>query len=138
MMRAAVLSALLLAGCATAPAPGVPLGQQSPQGDWIVSRIAGQPAEGEGQVRFGPPGGAINGRAPCNSFGGLTYTLAGARILTAGNGAMTRMACADPARQDRERIFADVLFRDPHFVIYGDVMMLTGPSGDVLELRRGR
>ena len=30
----------------------------------------------------------------------------------------------------------DVLFQSPHFVIYGDVMQLTGPSGAVVELRR--
>jgi len=133
MMRAAVLSLLLLAGCATAPAP---LGAQSPQGDWLTVSIAGQPAEGEANVHFDAPGGAVHGSAPCNSFGGMTYTLAGARILIGGHGQMTLRACADPARQERERIFTDVLFKSPHFRIDGDVMQLTGPSGDVVELRR--
>lgn len=134
-MRAIVLFALLLAGCATTP---VPLGPQSPEGDWQLMRIGGQSAEGEGQVRFDAPGGTINGRAPCNGFGSISYTLAGARILTEG-GMITTAACADRDRQERERILMDeVLWKSPHFVIYGDRMMLTGPSGAVVEMRRAR
>ena len=132
MIRAAVLSMLLLAGCET---PSVPLGQQSPQGNWVITRIGGQEAAGEGHVHFDPPGGQIKGRAPCNSFSGASYTLAGARILST-DGAVTEMACLDQQRQARERIFLDVLFQSPHFVIYGDVLQLTGPSGAVVELRR--
>jgi heat shock protein HslJ len=130
MIRALIFSALLLAGCATVPP------SQSPQGDWQIVSIAGQSAEGEGEVHFDPPGGAVRGRAPCNGFGGLQYTLAGARILMTGDGAMTLRACADPLRQERERIFVDVLFKSPHFRIDDDRMLLTGPSGQVVELRR--
>ena len=132
-MRAIVLSALLLAGCATTP---VPLGPQSPEGDWRLVRIGGQSAEGEGRVHFDAPGGGISGQAPCNGFGSTTYTLAGARILTEG-GIITSAACADRARQERERILMDeVLWKSPHFVIYGNRMLLTGPNGAVVELRR--
>lgn len=135
MLRALALSAFLLAGCATTP---VPLGQQSPEGDWLLVRIGGQSAEGEGRVHFDAPGGAISGQAPCNGFGSTTYTLAGARILTA-DGIITSAACLDEARARRERILMDeVLWKSPHFVIYGERMMLTGPSGAVVELRKAR
>ena len=132
MIRALVLSAVRLAGCATTG----PLGDQSPQGDWLTVSIDGQPAEGEGTVHFDAPGGGVHGRAPCNGFGGNRYTLAGARILMSGDGMITTAACADPRRQERERIFMDVLWQSPHFRIDGDRMMLTGPSGKVVELRR--
>ena len=135
MIRAAILSALLLAGCATTPA-SVPLGPQSPEGRWVLVRIDGQSAEGEGRVHFEAPGGIISGQAPCNGFGSIHYTLAGARILTEG-GMITTAGCRDEQRAHRERVLMDaVLWKSPHFVIYGDRMMLTGPGGEVVELRR--
>ena len=59
MIRALVLSGALLAGCATTP---VPLGDQSPQGDWLLVRIDGQRADGEGGIHFDAPGGGISNR----------------------------------------------------------------------------
>ncbi|HEX5776489.1 MAG TPA: META domain-containing protein [Caulobacteraceae bacterium] len=133
MIRALVLSGMLLAGCATAPTP---LGQQSPEGDWLLVRIDGQRADGEGRIHFDPPGGGISGQAPCNGFGSIQYTLAGARLLTSG-GMITTAGCRDEPRAHRERVLMDaVLWKSPHFVIYGDRMMLTGPGGEVVELRR--
>ena len=133
MIRALVLSGALLAGCATTP---VPLGDQSPQGDWLLVRIDGQRADGEGGIHFDAPGGGISGQAPCNGFGSIAYTVAGARLLTS-DGVITTASCRDEQRAHRERVLMDaVLWKSPHFVIRGDRMMLTGPGGEVVELRR--
>jgi heat shock protein HslJ len=94
-MAAAVFKVTALALACAACTTIAPSGSTFDGSEWRVAAISGRttPMDGNYYVNF--QGGRISGRFGCNNWTG-SYSVAG-DMLTAGEVAMTRMACIEPA-----------------------------------------
>jgi heat shock protein HslJ len=125
VIRALALS-LLLAGCATASAPGYM------QGDWRLVRLDGQPTTDVVTVQFNPDG-TYGGQSFCNHFGGK-YEVRRGRLFAGGM--ITTAACADPIRMEREHTLMDsVIWLKPQVRVDGDRLVLSAEHS--AEFARG-
>ena len=93
---------------------------------FAVVRIDGAPAPDDVSLEVGP-GGRVAGRAPCNRYSAQLTEGGGA--MAAGALVMTRMACADPARNLAETRFATALGAVTAARRTGGGIALTDPEG---------
>ena len=113
-------------------APGIAFAQ-SPEPTWRLVSVGGAPAEGEGEIGFGPDG-AVFGSTGCNRFTGAGVFEGGALTIP-GPMAGTRMACPEPLMVQETKVYealsgTSALVYDP----FSDSLTLTPASG-AAELR---
>jgi len=103
-------------------------------GDWVVERLAGEPAsEPPPTLRFGEDG-SLAGSTSCNRYT-TGYTLTG-ETLTTGAIATTRRACA-PERMAQESRFTALLGAIRRFDLAADgALRLETDAGDTSSARR--
>lgn len=129
-MRALMLTALILAGCAGA-ATGGRLG-----GDWRAVDINGVPVAGGRAVtlRLGPDGTAA-GSSGCNSYSG-SYRLRSQQGIEFAPLAVTEMACEQPAMEQESR-YLSILRGVTGYSFYSDgSVSLIASDGRAVRLRR--
>jgi heat shock protein HslJ len=98
--------------------------------NWVPLVIDGEAVpEGSGLWLKIASNGAVQGSTGCNRFTGTTEIDAGALVLNPL--AVTEMACADPARMEREAAFLKTLGEVRWFVVSPEGLWLTREDGSV-------
>ena len=121
-MKYALLSALLLAACATTPSASVPLAGTT----WVVAELPGaQPNAPRRQTLTFSSDGHISGNGGCNGFGG-DYTQTGAQ-LRFERIIHTMMACLP--NMGSEQAYLDALDSARSGDVAGDVLTLKNDAG---------
>lgn len=145
MHRVAVIVALLaflVAACgADEPTPSGPAGDHPTTlagTSWTVVAINGIQVSREAQPAFGFDASTVKGSGGCNRFGGgYRYEPASGELRFSDLG-MTAMACAEPARNQAETAFMQVLGQPALVVtLQPDGHVLIGGPGGRLELVAG-
>lgn len=122
----AAVSALLLAGCATAPAGGAGLAGTQ----WTILRVDGAAPEVPEKASLKFEDDRLSANVGCNGIGG-NYRVEGARLV-AGPLMATRMFCEGPVWQQEEAVNA-LLSAAPEIERQGRTMRLVS-GGHALDL----
>lgn len=129
-MRAFMLAALLLGGCAAGATGGRLVG------DWQAVDINGVPVSGGRAItlRLGPDRRA-SGSSGCNSYSS-DYRLMSRQGIEFGPVAVTKMAC-EPAVMEQEGRYLSILRTAQGYSFYSDGgVSLIAPDGRAVRFRR--
>ena len=127
-MKAFVLAALLLAGCATGGG-----GSRLGEGDWAAADLNGVPVTGT------PPtmrlaDNRAGGSTGCNTWS-TDYRLRSREGISFGPVVTTRMSCPEP-QMEQERRFLSILEQVQGYSVYGDgSVSLIAPDGRAIRFR---
>ncbi len=130
----AILTALLLAGCASGEArprkaPVAPAQVTSPEdATWLLAEIDGKPVQGD--TRMVLTEGVFNGQGPCNSIRGK-YERSGEDFSTIGL-ITTQRICPLQAEEDR---LIDGLLTARTAQVADRALTLSSPNGPTLTFR---
>ena len=123
------LAAALLAGCAS----GISLDEPIEGPVWRLERLGDEPVtpsgdpRSEAQIQFDRQSGRVTGSGGCNRVSG-TFERSGSS-LKLRQLAATRVACADPARGDKEAQFFAALQSTTSYRLQGNSRMTLLDSG---------
>ncbi|MDO5603546.1 MAG: META domain-containing protein [Paracoccus sp. (in: a-proteobacteria)] len=130
-MRLWVTTLLALAACAAE----IPEGQRIDGIDWRLVEMDGAPWFDDVSLRI--DGDRLSGVAPCNAYSGAQAATAPG--FAAREIGVTRMACADPARNRAEALYISRLAGIEAMRRDGPRLVLTGPgTAMVFERREAR
>ena len=124
---------LLLAACAGAGQSGGQSSLPALNGtEWVLSSMNGQkPIEGS-TVTIKFDAADYGGRSGCNSYGG-NYTVEANGKLALGPGAMTEMACMEPAGvMEQEMAFLNTLSQAASYQVNNDQLEVKNAAGETI------
>jgi heat shock protein HslJ len=130
------LSIMLVIACETSPS-GAARMKQIAGVEWVVEDIDGRGVVDNSRATLNfSEAGRVSGRGSCNSYSG-EFTLTATGIAMSKNVTATMMACV-PALMEQERRFFDALSAAQSFEIASDgALVLRGPGGKSITVRKG-